>query len=101
MNLSDAIFAQNPSSPAICFGRRIITYSELRAETLKIAGVLQHLGAGSGDRVALLLHDSPKFIEAFIATCSLGAIAVPINMALRLEEQCSILHNCSATIALA
>ncbi|HKP82828.1 MAG TPA: benzoate-CoA ligase family protein [Pyrinomonadaceae bacterium] len=99
MNLFDAIFAQNPSSPAICFGRRIITYSELRAETLRIAGVLQHLGAGAGDRVALLLHDSPVFIEAFIATCSLGAIAVPINMALRADEQCSILHNSGAALA--
>jgi benzoate-CoA ligase len=99
MNLFDAIFAQNPSSPAICFGRRVITYSELRAQTLRTAGIIQHLGAGAGDRVALLLHDSPKFIEAFIATCSLGAIAVPINMALRADEQCSILHNSGASLA--
>jgi acyl-CoA synthetase (AMP-forming)/AMP-acid ligase II len=55
MNLFDAIFAQNPSSPAICFGRRVITYSELRAQTLRTAGIIQHLGAGAGDRVALLL----------------------------------------------
>ena len=99
MNLFDAIFAQNPSSPAICFGRRVLTYSDLRAETLRMAGVIQQLGARAGDRVALLLHDSPEFIEAFIATCSLGAIAVPINMALRLDEQCSILHNSGASLA--
>ena len=77
----------------------MITYSELRAETLRIAGVIQYLGAKPGDRVALLLHDSPEFIEAFIATCSLGAIAVPINMALRADEQCSILHNSKASLA--
>ena len=99
MNLFDAIFAQNPSSPASCFGRRVITYSELRAETLRIAGVIQQLGTRTGDRVALLLHDSPEFIEAFVATCSLGSIAVPINMALRADEQCSILHNSRASIA--
>ena len=99
MNLFDAIFAQNPSAPAISFGRRVISYGELRAETLRIAGVIQSLGASHGDRVALLLHDSPRFIEAFIATCSLGAIAVPINMALRADEQCSILHNSTANLA--
>jgi benzoate-CoA ligase family protein len=66
-----------------------------------MAHAITSLGVRRGDRVALLLHDSPEFVEAFIATCSLGAIAVPINMALRVEEQCSILHNCSATIALA
>src|ERR1041385_3994189 len=100
MNLFHAIFRNEPSSPAIRFNGRTISYGELRAETLTMAQVISSLGA-PGDRVALLLHDSPEFVEAFIATCSLGAIAVPINMALRVEEQCSILHNCSATIVLA
>jgi benzoate-CoA ligase family protein len=99
MNLFDAIFTHDPSAPAICFGRRVISYGELRAQTLEMAQVIQHLGAGAGDRVALLLHDTPQFIAAFIATCSLGSIAVPINMALRVEEQCSILENSGAKLA--
>jgi benzoate-CoA ligase len=100
MNLFDAIFTHDPSLPAIYFGRRKITYGELRAGTLKMAQVIQSLGASRGDRIALLLHDSPEFVEAFIATCSAGAIAVPINMSLRLDEQCSILHNSGANLAL-
>src|ERR1044072_2678652 len=100
MNLFEAICTRHDSSwPAIKFGEREITYGELRAETLKVARVIDSFRAGRGDRIALLLHDSAEFIEAFIATCSLGAIAVPINMALRLEEQCSILHNSGATLA--
>ena len=65
-----------------------------------MAQVIGSLGARRGDRIALLLHDSPEFVEAFIAICSLGAIAVPINMALRHEEQCSILHNSGANLLL-
>ena len=99
MNLFDAIFTHDPSSPAILLDRRKITYGELRAETLKMAQVIRSLGVERGDRVALLLNDSPEFVEAFIATCSLGAIAVPINTALRVEEQCSILHNSGASLA--
>jgi benzoate-CoA ligase family protein len=99
MNLFEAIFAHDPGSIAIKFGKREITYGEMRAETLKMAQVIDSLRANRGDRIALLLHDSPEFVEAFIATCSLGAIAVPINMALRLDEQCSILHNSGATLA--
>jgi benzoate-CoA ligase family protein len=99
MNLFDAIFTHDPSSPAILFERRQITYGELRAETLKMAQVMRGFGVEPRDRVALLLHDSPEFVAAFIATCSLGAIAVPINMALRPEEQCSILHNSGAVLA--
>jgi benzoate-CoA ligase len=99
MNLFNAIFRNSLSSPAIRFDGRAITYDELRAETLTMAQVISSLGAARGDRIALLLHDSPEFVEAFIATCSLGAIAVPINMALRAEEQCSILHNSGVSLA--
>ena len=100
MNLFNAIFRNESSSPAIRFDGRTITYGELRAETSTMAQVINSLGVASGDRVALLLHDSPEFVEAFIATISLGAIAVPINMALRVGEQCSILHNSGASLAL-
>jgi len=99
MNLFDAIFTHDPSSPAIYFGKRQITYGELRADTLRMAQVIEGRGAQRGDRIALLLHDSPEFVTAFIAICSLGAIAVPINMALRPNEQCSILHNSGASLA--
>ncbi len=100
MNLFDAIFAHHSSSPAVYFDQRTLSYGDLRVETMKMAQVIHSLGAVPGDRVALLLDDSPEFIAAFIATCSLGAIAVPINMALRAEEQCSILHNSGASLAL-
>ena len=100
MNLFEAIFTNAETSPAIHYEGRNITYGELRARTLRMAQAITSLGTAHGDRVALLLNDSPEFIEAFIATCSLGAIAVPVNMSLRLDEQCSILHNCGARLAL-
>ena len=99
MNIFEAIFSHEPSAAAVHFNSRRITYGELRAETLKMVGVLRSLNLERGDRVALLLHDSPEFVEAFIAICSLGAIAVPINMALKADEQCSILHNSGANLA--
>jgi benzoate-CoA ligase len=100
MNLFDAIFENNSDSTAIIHGAREITYGELREETLKTAQVISSLGVAPGDRVALLLHDSPEFVEAFIAICSMGAITVPINMALRTEDQRSILNNSGARCAL-
>ena len=100
MNLFEAIFRHDESLPAILFEQRTISYGELRAETLKMAQVITALGAKPGDRVALLLHDSPEFVTAFIAICSLGAIAVPINMSLRAENQSAILENCGAKVVL-
>ena len=100
MNLFQSICGNRPSSTAIIHGRREITYDELCTETLGTAQAITLLGVQPGDRVALLLHDSPEFVAAFIAICSLGAIAVPINMGLRADDQRLILHNSGARFAL-
>ncbi len=85
---------------AILYDHREITYAALRDETLRVAEVLNAAGVKEGDRVALLLADSPEFVASFIAIISLGAIAVPINLALRREEQISILKDCGARVAM-
>lgn len=100
MNLFEAIFSNDPKSPAILFEGRQIPYGELRSNTLKMAKAISLLGTEQNDRIVLLLNDSPEFVEAFIAICSMGRIAVPINMALRLEEQRAIINNCRARAAI-
>jgi benzoate-CoA ligase family protein len=100
MNLFDAIFNKNRHGCAIMFGQAEISYDDLRLRTLRMRDTLAVLGVQPGDRVGLLLNDSPEFITAFIATCSMGAIVVPVNMALRPEDRCSILHSSGARFAL-
>jgi benzoate-CoA ligase len=102
MNLFETIF--NPESldrTAILYEQRRISYAELRDETLAVAQLLSELGVNRGGRVALLLNDSPEFVACFVAVCCSGAIAVPINMALRLDEQLAILSDCIASVAIA
>lgn len=100
MDLFDAIFKRHSQATALIFDHRDISYGQLRADTSDMIRVLVHLKIAPGDRVALLLNDSPEFIEAFIAVVSLGAIVVPVNMALSLEEQRVILNNCGARLVL-
>jgi benzoate-CoA ligase family protein len=101
MNLFEEIFKQNLlDRTAILYEQRQVSYAELRNETLAVTRVLGELGMARGERVALLLNDSPEFVAAFIAICSSGAIAVPINMGLRLDEQRAILNDCSASVAI-
>jgi benzoate-CoA ligase family protein len=101
MNLFEAIFSQGVlDRSAVLYQQRQISYAELRDETLAAARVLRALGVDCGDRVALLLHDSPEFFSMFIAICSSGAIAVPVNMSLRADEQRGILNDCTARLAI-
>ena len=100
MNLFKRLFpADRSSREAVLFEGRKLTYADLRAETVRVAEVLNTLGVSRGDRVALLLADSPEFITSFVAVISIGAIAVPINLALGREEQLFILKDCSACAA--
>src|SRR2546423_13519415 len=101
MNLFDAIFNQESLDKiAVLFEQRGITYSELREQALDMMRALRFLEIERQDRVALLLNDSPEFVALFIAIVSHGAIAVPINMGLRPDEQQAILNDSSARIAI-
>ena len=100
MNLFNRLFPADRSlREAVLFEGRKLTYADLDAETVRVAEVLNALGVSNGDRVALLLADSPEFIAAFVAIISIGAIAVPINLALGREDQLFILKDCGAWAA--
>jgi benzoate-CoA ligase family protein len=100
-SLFDGIFvAERMSLVAIEFENHAIGYGDLRALTIRTAESLHALNIGKGDRVAILLADSPEFIASFVAIISLGAVAVPINPALRREEQLFILKDCGARVAI-
>src|SRR6266566_7051180 len=100
-NLFDRLFrSERCARVAVLYEHRDITYEELREATVRTAESLHALGIVQGDRVAILLSDSPEFIASFVAIISLGAIAVPINLALRREDQLFILKDCGARAAI-
>src|ERR1041384_2640023 len=99
--LGDRIFQpERDSRVAILYEHREITYAALRDETARVAERLNALGISEGERIAILLADSPEFIASFLAIISMGAIAVPINLALRREDQLFILKDCGARAAI-
>jgi benzoate-CoA ligase family protein len=100
-NLFDQLFEpERVARVAALYEHAEITYQELRAGTVWVAEALNALGIGAGDRVGILLNDSPEFITSFVAIISLGGIAVPINLALRREDQLFILEDCGACTAI-
>ena len=100
-NLFERVFQpERDSRVAILYEHREISYAELREQTLRVAETLNALRVEPGERIAILLADSPEFIAAFVAIISLGAIAVPINLALRRKDQLFILKDCGARTAI-
>ena len=83
---------------AIEFHDSRITYNELRAEVEHWARQFLEAGVTPGDRVALLLYDSPAFIACFLATVSIGAVCVPINTFLPANDVEFILSDSCARL---
>jgi acyl-CoA synthetase (AMP-forming)/AMP-acid ligase II len=67
-------------------GRRF-SFAELDARSNRSANFMKReLGVKKGDRVGLLLMNSPEFIESFFAIAKLGAVCVPLNWRLVADE---------------
>ena len=71
---------------ALVPGASPLSFSELEERVKGIAAALTALGFKARDRLALLLPNSPEYIELVYACSWLGVIAVPINTRLSLPE---------------
>lgn len=65
---------------------RRFTYKELNARTNQVANVLLAKGLRKGDRVAFLMRNGVEFVESYFAVAKIGAVAVPLNWRLALDE---------------
>ncbi len=68
-----------PRQPALLFKGTTITYGELDALSDACASAFISLGVKRGDRVALLLPNTPQFLIAEIGAWKAGAIVAPLN----------------------
>jgi len=66
--------------------QRRFSYVELNARTNRLANALLAKGVKEGDRVALLMRNSAEFIESYFAVAKIGAVLVPLNWRLALDE---------------
>jgi len=83
-----------PEKPAIIFEDQIISYKELCARADMTSCWLQSIGIEKGDRVAVMLHNCPEFLDLFLACSRLGAIFVPINFRVTSIELDYFIQNC-------
>ncbi len=71
--------AQFPGNIALDFMGKRMTYKALWEETRRFARALQDLGLKKGDRVAIMLPNSPQFLISFFGTLLAGGVAVNTN----------------------
>ncbi|WP_156656001.1 amino acid adenylation domain-containing protein, partial [Mycobacterium sp. 852002-51971_SCH5477799-a] len=73
--------ARAPEAAAVSFAGRSMTYRELDEASNRLAHLLVGLGAGPGERVALLFSRSVEAVVSILAVLKTGAAYVPIDPA--------------------
>jgi long-chain acyl-CoA synthetase len=102
MNLASA-FAESirrfPEKPAIFWGERAISYSEVNTAAAALGAALQRdFGVRSGERVGVWLKNCPEFVPAVLGILQSGAVVVPINNFLKPDEVAYILNDCGIDV---
>ena len=70
---------RHADKPSLAWFGRHMSYGWLKGETERFSAVLAGLGVGKGDRVGVILPNSPQYVIAYYATVRLGAVIVGNN----------------------
>jgi acyl-CoA synthetase (AMP-forming)/AMP-acid ligase II len=92
--------SKEPNRPAIVMveSGETVTYGELDALSNRIAHYLRSLGLRTGDHVALVSENHPRFLAACWAAQRTGLYYTPINWHLTPGEMAYILQDCQAQV---
>jgi len=86
--------------PALDFFGATMSYGELGDQIDRVASGLKKLGVTHGDRVALVMPNSPQHVVAFYAVLRLGAIVVEHNPLYTERELRHQFEDHGATVAI-
>jgi long-chain acyl-CoA synthetase len=86
---------------ALIAGDERISYGELWEQARRYGAMLRRMGVQPGDRVAVLLLNSPDFPRAYYGILAVGAVVVPVHALLTPDEIAFILTNSRAKLLIA
>ena len=78
-SLLDETADNHPGSPCTNFFGRRLTYQQIKELSDRFAASIRSLDVRKGDRVVLLLPNSPQFLVAYYGLLKSGAVIVPLN----------------------
>jgi benzoate-CoA ligase family protein len=84
---------------AIEHGDERVSYAELHERVNRFGSALrQKYGVATGDRIALLLLDTPEFAYSFFGAVKIGAVPIPTNTLWKASEYRYLLNDSAARV---
>lgn len=98
--LGAAALAKHGARTALILGDESVSYRELAQAVQQASAALGRLGLRPGERVLLLMRDTPEFASAWLGAVRMGAVAVALNNKLSEAEYRHILADSGARLAI-
>ncbi|MCG2582452.1 MAG: long-chain-fatty-acid--CoA ligase [Marinobacter sp.] len=99
-NLLEKAVGRWPDSPSVTYEGHTFTWQQTGERCQSLAWALAGLGVGVGDRVAYLGFNSHWCFELFFASPMAGAITVPVNFRLSVDEMVDCIRDAEPTVLL-
>jgi fatty-acyl-CoA synthase len=81
---------------AVGFEGEILTFRQLHARSVTLAGGLWAQGVRKGDRVAVMMGNRLEWVEVFFGLAAIGAVCVPVNVLLTAQETAHVCEDSGA-----
>jgi long-chain acyl-CoA synthetase len=90
----DLFRAVPTEAPAVFYFDSTLSYGEVDRLSDRLAAGLAAKGVGRGDRIAIILQNTPAFVIGTVAVWKLGAIVVCLNPMYRAPELVKLFSDC-------
>jgi 3-hydroxybenzoate/4-hydroxybenzoate---CoA ligase len=98
--LGEPALARHGERIALLCGEATTTYAELATQVRAASAALGALGVAPGDRVLLLMRDTPQFAAAWLGAVRAGAVAVALNHRLPESDYRHVLGDSAARLVI-
>lgn len=72
-----------PEKTCLLYNDERFTYREMNANANRLGHYLQSLGGGKGSGLGIIMRNSPRFLDLFFGSQTIGMYTVPINPELK------------------
>ncbi len=86
----------NKDRPFLYFYNQTFTYKQMDQNANRVANYLLGIGAGPGQKLAIMMKNSPRWLDTFFGAQRIGMCAVPVNIALKGDQLAHIFNHSGA-----
>jgi acyl-CoA synthetase (AMP-forming)/AMP-acid ligase II len=89
------------TAEAFVSGATRVSYGDVWTAARRVAGSLATRGVARGDRVALLMRNSPAYASAYYGALAFGGVVVPLNQEAKARDLAVWVRHAGATLVIA